>query len=221
VSNLSRIAILTLSIGKDYTRLMAPGLRSKDQYAYRWGHSHIVGGSGFHDPTRPVAWSKIGFWLAHLDLPEFDFLWLSDADSIITNPEISLSSIVSEVFCDSGVHGAWWIDSAGNKNSGQMLVRSRSSIVHRWFTEADVQRDLVNHPWWENMALIRIWERNAEIQSHIALRSDCKTLNAYIGENPEKHWTKDCFVLHYAGMHTQQKWINGHMTSVARPDLAS
>lgn len=214
-----RIAILTLSIGRDFTLLMRPGIRSKDEYAKRWGHDHILGGCEFHDVTRPVAWSKMGFWLKYIDTKSYDFLWLSDADSIITNPDVSLSAIVEQVFAGPKTDGVWWVDASGNLNSGQMLVRTGSHLVKRWIIEADAQRDLSDHLWWENMALIRVWENDFEIQQSIAARSDYKLLNAYYGTSVEKHWTPGCFVLHYAGRRLDRKWVNAHMSTL-RPDLS-
>jgi hypothetical protein len=215
-----RIAILTLSIGDEFTKCMAPGLKSKSQYAERWGHCHIVGGAEYYDPSRPVAWSKLGFWLSHLDKPDYDFLWLSDADSIITNPDVSLVGIVDLLFQDPLTQGVWWEDASGNINSGQMIVRTQSAEVRRWITEADAQVDLTDHIWWENMALIRVWERDPILQKAIRLRTDCKLINAYTGSSPEKHWTHSCFVLHYAGRRMDRFWVYRHMTTVARPDFA-
>jgi tetratricopeptide (TPR) repeat protein len=214
-----RIAILTLSIGDQYTRSIEPGLKSKLQYAQRWGYSNIVSGVEHHDHSRPLAWSKLGFWLSYLDANEYDFLWLSDADSIITNPEVSIEDIIDLVFEDKQIQGVWWEDVFGNKNSGQMLVRTKSAAVRQWLTEADSQQDLTDHEWWENIALTRVWDRNKHFQNVIRVRTDYKLINAYLGPSPEKNWTPSCFVLHYAGL-KDRFWIYCHMITVARPDLA-
>jgi hypothetical protein len=214
-----RVAILTLAIGDQYIRWMAPGLKSKLQYAQRWGYSHVVGGEEHYDFLRPVPWSKLGFWLSYLDSDDYDFLWLSDADSIITNPEVSLDDIINLVFEDESIQGVWWEDVSGNKNSGQILVRTRSAAVRQWLTEADAQRDLTDHEWWENAALMRVWDRNPALQKSIRARTDYKLINAYLDPSPEKNWTPSCFVLHYAGL-KDRSWVYRHMTTIARPDLA-
>ena len=87
----SPIVILTLAIGADYKKALAPALKSKRDYAAAHGYEYVQGGEEFWDRMRPIAWSKIGFVLSELEKrPDGTLLWLSDADVLVTNKEIRL-----------------------------------------------------------------------------------------------------------------------------------
>jgi len=197
-----KIAIVTLCIGPDYTRAMEPGFKSKRDYAAKHGYDFILGGEEFWDRTRPIPWSKIPFFLSVLD--KYDWIWFSDADSVVTNPDIRLEDLISRIFGPSstGKDAAWWLDGCGNINSGQILARGSSPIVKRWLTETAEQTDLLYHGWWENAGMIRVWQRDPEIQAGIELRKDYRCINAYLfpteGREP---WLPGDFCLHLAGVY--------------------
>ena len=199
-----KIAIVTLCIGPDYTRAMEPGFQSKRDYAKRHGYDFILGGEEFWDRTRPIPWSKIPFFLSVLD--SYDWIWFSDADSLVTNPDIRLEDLIARIFgpngSDEGKHAAWWLDGCGNINSGQILARGSSPVVRRWLKETGEQTDLLYHGWWENAGMIRVWERDAEIKAGIELRRDFKCINAYMFPTDGREgWLPGDFVLHLAGVY--------------------
>jgi hypothetical protein len=137
-------------------------------------------------------------------LEKYDWIWFSDADSLITNPEIRLETLIERIFPQGakGKDAAWWLDGCANINSGQILARGGSPIVKRWLKETGEQTDLLYHGWWENAGMIRVWQQDSEIQAGIELRRDYKCINAYLfpkeGYEP---WMPGDFVLHLAGVY--------------------
>ena len=199
-----KIAIVTLCIGPDYSRAMEPGFKSKRDYAAKWGYDFVLGGEEFWDRDRPIPWSKIPFFLSVLD--KYDWIWFSDADSVITNPEIRLETLIERIFgpngAGAGKDAAWWLDGCANINSGQILARGRSPIVKRWLKETGEQTDLLYHGWWENAGMIRVWMEDPEIQAGIELRQDYKCINAYLfPKKGYEAWAPGDFVLHLAGVY--------------------
>jgi mannan polymerase II complex MNN10 subunit len=195
-----RIGIVTLCIGEDYNKAMEPGLRSKRDYASKHGYDCITGGEAFWDREKPIPWSKIPFFLSLLD--KYDWIWFSDADSMITNPDIRLEDLIEKCFPNDAVHAVWWRDGCGNLNSGQILARGSSPLVRRWLEETARQTDLLYHGWWENAGMIRVWDRDAEIKKGIVLRDDYRMINAYLFPTEGREsWQPGDFCLHFAGVY--------------------
>jgi hypothetical protein len=83
------ITILTLAIGKDYCKSLEQAFESKRAYATKHGYTYIEAGEEWWDRNRPIAWSKVPFIIAQLEkLPDGAIVWQSDADVLITNPDL-------------------------------------------------------------------------------------------------------------------------------------
>ena len=96
------ITVLTLAIGADFKKGMEPLLSSKRDYAAKHGYTYIQGGEEFWDRERPIPWSKVPFILKVLgDLPQGALVWLSDADVLITNPELKVETQMLALLPDS------------------------------------------------------------------------------------------------------------------------
>lgn len=198
-----KVGVLTLCIGADYRKAMAPGLESKKRYCERWGYEYLLGDEQFWDRSRPIPWSKIPFILHYLD--QYDFFWLSDADSMVTNPDLDLSDLLKDFDSDPTLEMVWWKDGSYNINSGQVLFRGKSDFMRRFFTEVSKQEDLHYHIWWENAGMIRIAER-PEFSQQIKLREDYWELNSYyLPFRAPRWWEPGDRVLHFAGFY--DPWI--------------
>ena len=81
-----KIAILTFCVGADYKKAVEPGLQSKRDYARKHGYECHIGGEDCWDRRRPIPWSKFNFIQKYLF--EYDYLFVSDADVIIMNPDL-------------------------------------------------------------------------------------------------------------------------------------
>ncbi|XP_026661726.2 probable alpha-1,6-mannosyltransferase MNN10 [Phoenix dactylifera] len=94
-----RIAMVTFSaeeIGggsrRSFRGVMEAVGENKRAYAGRMGYDFIDAG-GLVDPSRPPSWSKIP--AVRSQLPNYDWVFWNDADTVITNPDISLENILN------------------------------------------------------------------------------------------------------------------------------
>jgi hypothetical protein len=197
--------ILTLAIGEDFCKSLAPALESKRAYAERHGYTYIQAGEEFWDRERPIPWSKVGFVLKTLtEFPEGTLFFLSDADVMITNPTLRLEEHVAPLLPDSK-DLLITIDACGHLNSGNMLMRN-SPWLRDWWRRVGEQTDLLYHIWWENAAMIRILETVPADMAKTEVTSQHWLFNAYLRGIPgEKLWTPDCFLVHFAGVYDHKK----------------
>jgi len=208
------IAILTFCVGADYTRAMEPALESKRMYAKRHGYTFLSGGDDVWDRSRPIPWSKFRFILKYID--DYDYLFWSDADAVITNPEILLETQVLPLLPD-GKDMLWTLDVCGHYNNGHLLLRGRSAWVKDFLTRAYGQTDLLYHIWWDNAAMIRLFETNPSDAHKIETVRESWRFNAYaFGKNNSANdascrlYTPGDFILHFAGVY--EPWNIYRMT---------
>lgn len=135
-----RIAIVTLYTPEiaNYAELTS---QNKLEYANKYGYDFIEYKETL-DPTRPASWSKIQALLRNMD--NYDWLFWTDADSIITNMEIPLTKWI-----DDGYKIIWCQDiDTQYSNCGQMLVKCCRS--NKDFLELVwKQEHLINITHWE------------------------------------------------------------------------
>ena len=172
------IAILTFIVGADYKRAMEPGMQTKRAYAARHGYAFVEGGEDVWDRRRPIAWSKIRFILKYID--QYDYVFWSDADVIITNPAKRLEDVFELSALPADKHMIWCRDACGNLNNGNVLFRGRSAWVRDFLERSYAQTDLMHHIWWDNAAFIRLFETVATDREHILTVEDPRRFNSYI-----------------------------------------
>jgi len=195
------ITILSLVIGPDYTKGLKKALDSKKSYAEKHGYTYIQGGDEFWDRTRPIPWSKIPFILSQLaKLPEGALVWLSDADVLITNPDLKVEDQIIPYLPD-GKDLLMTIDACGHINSGNVLMRNTAWLRDYWKRVGE-QTDLLYHIWWENAAMIKLLETNKNDFAHAEFTNKHKMFNAYLRGIPgEPLWEPGDFLVHLAGVY--------------------
>jgi hypothetical protein len=195
------ITILTLAIGADYRRSLAKALESKRNYAQKHGCTYKEAGEEWWDRNRPTAWSKVPFILDTLKgLPEGALVWQSDADVLITNPELRIEEHVLPLLPEGKDMLLFW-DACGHLNSGNILMRNTAWCRDYW-RRVNERADCTYHIWWENMAMIKELEANKEDQEKIQVSKDHKRMNAYIMGLPgEPLWSPGDFLVHFAGVY--------------------
>jgi len=195
--------ITTLVIGEDYTTALGTCLSSKRDYAAKHGYTFIQGGEAFWDRTKPIAWSKIPFLLDVCSrLPEGAIIWQSDADVLITNAEFRLEEhLVPLLPEDKDL--LMTLDAFGNINSGSILFRNTEWSRDYWrrVYRAGDQKEITHHVWWENFAMILLYNQNPLDFSKIAITREHKLFNAYLcGLDDEPLWVPGDFLVHFAGI---------------------
>ena len=214
--------ILTLAIGEDFRKALGLALESKRIYAAKHGYTYVQGGEEFWDRTRPIPWSKVGFVLDVLGkLPEGELVFLSDADVLITNPELRLEEQVASLL-PAKKDLLMTIDACGHINSGNMLMRN-SLWLRDWWQRVGQQSDLLYHIWWENAAMIRLLETVPADLVKTEITAEHVRFNAYLRGLPgQPLWTPGCFLVHFAGVYntTEMERLQKEILSGGVPRLA-
>ena len=199
------VVIATLAIGADFRKSLAPSLTSKVAYAAKHGYRYVQGGEECWDRTKPIPWSKVGFVLGLLrDLPDGELVFLSDADVMITNPELRLEDQVMPLL-EADKDLLMTIDACGHLNSGNMLMRN-GPWLRDWWMRVGQQTDLTYHIWWENAAMIRLLETVPADLAKTRTTAEHWRFNAYLrGHGSERLWEPGCFLVHFAGVYDLKK----------------
>jgi len=207
------ITILTLAIGHDFCSALKDCLDSKTAYALKHGYKYIQGGEKYWIRDRPIPWSKVPFVLSVLEgLEEGALVWLSDADVLITNHDLSIESHVLPHF-PAKKDMLMCIDACGHLNSGNLFFRNTAWTRDFWKRVGE-QSDLLYHIWWENAAIIKLLEMNTSDLAHLEISSDHTRFNSYMqGITGQPLWKPGHFLIHFAGVY-DIKLINKYATEL-------
>jgi hypothetical protein len=199
------VLILTLAIGKDYCKGLEKALASKVYYARKHGYTYVQGNESFWDRERPISWSKVPFLLHHLsELPDGEFVWMSDADVLITNPELKFEEHVLPLL-PPDKDMLMVFDSCGHVNAGNILMRNTPWVRDFWKRVYE-QTDCIYHIWWENAGILKLMETNPSDAEKIFVTNDCRRFNAYLMGLPNAPlWEPGDFLVHFAGVYDHKK----------------
>jgi hypothetical protein len=197
--------ILTLVIGADYRKSLEKALDSKRAYAAKHGYTYIEANEEWWDRTRPIAWSKVPFIIDQLNrLPEGALVWQSDADVLITNPELAIEDHVLPLLPDDKDMLLTY-DACHHLNSGNILMRNTAWCRDYW-KRVNERSDCTYHIWWENMAMIQLLEENKSDSEKVEITNQHKRINAYVMGLPgEPLWEKGDFLVHFAGVYKPER----------------
>jgi hypothetical protein len=195
------VTILTLVIGPDYRKGLQTCLDSKKAYAERQGYKYIQGDESFWDRSRPIAWSKVPFVLKCLsELPEGCMVWLSDADVLITNPSLRIEDHVLPLF-ESNKEFLMSLDSCGHINSGNVFFRNTEWARDYWRRVWN-ETEFLYHIWWENAAMIKLYETVPIDNQKIQITKQHKKFNAFLRGLPgQPLWEPGDLLVHFAGVY--------------------
>lgn len=217
-----KIAVVTFVVGPDYKRWMEPGLQSKRDWCARHGYDFHYGGDAVWDRSRPIPWSKLLYLQSFLN--KYDYLFVSDADVLITNPSLKIEDVILPQLGEKDL--LWTMDACDHLNSGNMLLRcSARDWIRSYFDLVWKQEDLIHHIWWENAAMIKVLETRPDHAVHIATCKESWMFNAYLFgptgktvDPPRRLWKEGDLLIHFAGVyhgsmiHTMMKYIRDNST---------
>jgi hypothetical protein len=150
-------------------------------------------------------WSKIRFIQKYLN--DYDYVFWSDGDAIITNPSLRLEDHVIPLLPD-GKDMLWCIDACGNLNNGHLLFRGKSAWAMDFLERCYAQTDLLSHIWWDNAAFIRLFETVAGDKARIETIADPSRFNSYIfsrtnraDDTSVRLFRPGDFLIHFAGVY--------------------
>lgn len=209
------IVITTLAIGADYKKGLQECLASKVAYCAKNGYQYIQGDETFWDRRKPIAWSKIPF-LLHVcsQLPEGALIWQSDADVLITNSDKRVEDTILP-FLPENKDMLLTLDACGHINNGNLLFRNTAWSRDFWKRVGE-QKEFTYHIWWENAALIHLYQTVKEDSEKIEITKQHKAFNAYLrGLDGEPLWEQGDLLVHFAGVYNPK-----HIQELTREILA-
>jgi len=215
-----RIALATLVIGNDFSKTIKPGLISKQEYCDLHNYDFVVGGDEIYDKERPPAWSKIN--LVRKILGDYDVVFLSDADVVITNPLVTLDHFVDTLMPEKRkVELKNYVEFGDNANlvnnynaeitlsaiPDKLILLSRDNLnintgnmffkndpkVMAILEDVYAQTQFIDDPWWEQRAFIHLYETQQLV------RDVTQLVGASIFNTYEKNWNPGNFLIHLPG----------------------
>ena len=194
------ITMTSLVIGADYQKALQTCIQSKVDYAKTQGYTYIQGGETYWDRKKPIAWSKIPFYLDICSkLPDGALVWQSDADILITNHTLRVEDQIVPLL-PANKDLLMTMDACGHINSGSILYRN-TPWLRDYFRRVGSLTQYTYHIWWENAAMIALYDSNPEDKAKIEITNQHKMFNAYLRGLPgEPLWTPGDFLVHFAGV---------------------
>lgn len=196
------------------------GLATKRYYCDLHGYDFHVYSQSL-EASRPPAWSKILAIEAHLT--NYDWVFWTDADSLIMNPRLSVERIVS------GHQGKDMVLSRGHVypiNTGQWLIRncdwSSRTLRQVWDGVGAGDPFLTDNPW-EQEAFQRIVDGDPDAAKRLGLQGtrslNARPSNQYIDMFPglpELEYKDGDFVVHFYHSKAHSRRTTGMRTYYER-----
>jgi len=193
-----KIAIVTLIIRPEYRVTVEPGIKSKEAYCQRHGYILLINdGSGYYDGERDPTWYKP--LVVRRILEDYDFVFFSDADVVITNQSIRLEDIIEPYKTFDMVIAS---DCGCGANAGHWFLRNTSwslDMLHYWWNKTD----FINAQFLEQAAWLDMWNKNeVDMRQHATIHPNQRAFNSFHKQPwvaDEAVWQSGDFLIHCAG----------------------
>ena len=196
-----QIDITTMSIGDDYQVFTYPCYENKKAYCEKHGYNfHYYTES--KDLSKPIPWTKVKIIQELFQDPNIEWVFWTDADSLIMNPDIRLESFIDRRY-DMIVASDF-----NDINTGQFFIRNckwSRDFLERVYTN----EGFIDHGWWEQDSFIDLYYNNKKDRRHIKILSQ-RCMNSYDPDtfsDKKIAWKSGDFIIHFAGI-KGQKLIN-------------
>lgn len=209
------ILVLTGYCGDRFSRAGSLSAANKNEYAAKHGYDFLCLRSTYCGYKDPVSWLKIE-WIQK-NLKNYDWIFWSDADSVITNQEIKLEDIINNKFVrPESVMVSPEVHSISVKLPE--LLQSSYIIAYDDYSPCMGNFLIKNTVWSEKfiVEILRLKEKyyNNTIWDNRAqdyLFSEAPSMMGCVDFVPQKalnsgifQWTKGDFMLHFYA--TAEKW---------------
>ena len=190
----SDIAVVTMAIGSGYSKSVQLSIENKRKYCELHGYDFVMAEESL-DPSRPPAWSKIQL-LSKLMGGGGGYKWIfwTDADSLIMNFAVSVEDLIDDRY-------NLIISQDFNAiNSGEFLIKN-CEWSKKLLADIYSHTEVINHPWWENQALILELQNKQEYRDRVKILPQ-RLINSYardvIGNIPSALYQNGDFIIHFA-----------------------
>ncbi|KAH7425095.1 hypothetical protein KP509_11G039700 [Ceratopteris richardii] len=224
--------------GRSFDGLLSLVAPNKEKYAKRHGYT-FIDASNTLDASRPPSWSKILAVRKHL--PNFDWVFWNDVDSLVTNPDISLEEIIGSVI-GSRYHKVTpdliITKDVTGINAGMFFFRNTEwsmLFLEKWWNQTSFVRPFGQMKSGDNDALKFLLQSmpEEEFWRHVAIPQMQCAFNSYLWTPalknilrfmslPQVVWqgaysTGD-FMVHLAGLNNKKAWVEKFLTELEGKD---
>ena len=186
----SNVAVVSMAVGDVYKAAVADGITNRQAYCDQHGYDFIFTDQ-LLDPSRPIAWSKVQLILQVMDDPQYEWIFWSDADSLITNMAIPVANMIDDDY-DMIIS---WDDAWSTVSTGQFLIRN-CEWSRQLLLNAYARTELINHGFWEQEAINRELRDKPELWNHVKLIPH-RLINSF--PYFRGIWKRGDFLVHFAG----------------------
>jgi len=201
----SKIVLVSVFAGEEYRRRLDTCLQSRRRYCQKNGYDFAL----MIDPPvgfdRPASWLRIPFLYRLMQDGCPGKIFFLDADALITNHSIRLEPFFEEMR-EGNVGKSFYFaeDAVRNLNAGSFFVRASAAAQ----SILDLIWNLkiyINHPQWENAAIINLYRLQPLVRRLIKVTKDCRKFNSYPKDHPNHllywtTWEPNDFILHFAAL---------------------
>jgi hypothetical protein len=197
------IAVATCAIGDSFCKTVQAGLDSKKEYCDTHDYDLVIGGDEIYDKDRPPAWSKIN--LLRKILGDYDVVFLSDADVVITNPLVRLEHLINQLIPEQSeltsntTNKVLFVNESDklilvsrdsfNLCTGNMFFRNDARTLD-FLEEMYAQTQFIDDPWWEQRAFIHLYKTCQHV------RDMTQVVGPRIFNTYEEAWSPGSFLVH-------------------------
>jgi hypothetical protein len=193
-----KIAVVSIAAGEDYQQAVYPGFVNKQAYCKTHGYDFFYITESL-DPSRPYSWSKIK--AIEKILINYDWVFWTDADSLIMNPSIALENLIDDryflIICKQ----------SDNKtmNAGQFLIKNEP--IGFDFLEEVYRPELIDKGFYEQGAVNIVLSKRPFSKRVLCLHQ--RAMNSiwgalWGGNCADVHYHVGDFILHFMGSKTDE-----------------
>ena len=191
--------VATMSIGEWYQHVTQPSYDNKAAYCERHGYRFHAYTESL-DTSRPIPWSKVLIILEIMEDPDCEWVFWTDADSLIMNSKIKLKYFLDDrydMIVASDFNGI---------NTGQFFIRN-CKWSKDFLARVYAKEEFINNGWWEQAAIIDLYNNaDSKDRDHIKVLKQ-RAMNSYVPEmffDKNVYWHPDDFIIHFAGIRGQK-----------------
>lgn len=191
----SEIAVVTMAVGSKYRDAVRLGIENKRLYCQQHGYDFICLEESL-DTSRPIQWTKILLLQKVLENPEYQWVFWSDADSMVMNLGVRLEEFIDaeyNLIIGKDCHGI---------NSGQFFLKNCPWSL-KLLSDVYGRTECIHHCWWEQRALQLELEENPEVFKRSKIVPQ-RLFNSYAKEIadfcPSSWYKPGDFIIHFPGV---------------------
>lgn len=193
----SQIHVATMSIGEWYQQATQPSYDNKAAYCDKH-HYPFHAYTESLDESRPIPWSKIKIIQELFENPACEWVFWTDADSLIMNSKVQLKHFIDERYDMIAAQDN------GHLNSGQFFIRN-CAWSKDFLARIYAKEEFIWNGWWEQTSMMDEFAKNKSDRKHVKYLAQ-RAMNSCAYEYcqlEDAYWHENDFIIHFMGSRGQ------------------